>query len=148
MPNTKPATEPATKLVRIELSGLTRQCWETLLEVPANTSDDDLASLVRYFYEITDAGEFQDDEQFWERGTCLWTPVAAGVPDWRLDSEGIPHRVPRLNSTQRLLAASKNALRFIGQVAASPDGIVAFDELRESIDAIETGEEEPYVSDE
>jgi len=63
-------TEAATKKVRISLSALTRVEYSEILEVPAGMTDGQLDDLVRQRYEEVDGGEFDPDNEFWERGEC------------------------------------------------------------------------------
>ena len=60
----------ATKKVRINLSAMTRAEWSCSITVPKNISDDKLQELVRHFYDSVDAGEFTEDNEYWEKGDC------------------------------------------------------------------------------
>ena len=82
-------TQPKTKLVNIELAGLTRVCWGATVEVPADISKDDLDLLVEKFYDQTDGGEFHDDPEYWEKGECYWGEVYEDqeTPTFRVDED-------------------------------------------------------------
>lgn len=62
--------KPATKLVEVRLSALTRVEYMEVVEVPADISDDELNDLVNTRYSNVDGGEFQPDPEYWERGSC------------------------------------------------------------------------------
>ncbi|MBK6616545.1 hypothetical protein [Ottowia sp.] len=59
-----------TKLVRVTLAGLVRMEYVETLRVPANISDDELATLASKRYRDVDAGEFVQDPHYWEQGEC------------------------------------------------------------------------------
>lgn len=61
---------PATKLVEVRLSALTRVEYTEVVEVPANITQDELNALVNDRYRQVDGGEYASDPEFWERGTC------------------------------------------------------------------------------
>lgn len=88
-PEDKP--EQAKKLIRIELGGLTRMEYNAYFRVPANMTNEQLDALVDTVYEDTDATEFEDDTQFWERGECSWHPLHEdNTPDFEVicDEDG------------------------------------------------------------
>lgn len=62
--------KPATKLVEVRLSALTRVEYMEVVEVPANITQDELNELVNERYRKVDGGEFTSDPEYWERGTC------------------------------------------------------------------------------
>lgn len=53
----EPKAKPATRLVEIRLSALTRVEYTEVMEVPANISDDELNDLVNCRYRDVDGGE-------------------------------------------------------------------------------------------
>lgn len=61
---------PATKLVEVRLSALTRVEYMEVVEVPANITQAELDDLVNARYHQVDGGEFTSDPEYWERGTC------------------------------------------------------------------------------
>jgi hypothetical protein len=61
---------PATKLVEVRLSALTRVEYMEVVEVPANITQAELDDLVNARYRQVDGGEFTSDPEYWERGTC------------------------------------------------------------------------------
>jgi hypothetical protein len=63
--------KPATKLVEVYLSGLTRVQYSEVVEVPADITDDELNRLVDMRYQAVDGGEFVSDARYWERGECF-----------------------------------------------------------------------------
>lgn len=63
-------TPPATKLVEVRLSALTRVEYMEVVEVPANITQAELAELVNTRYRVVDGAEFTSDPEYWERGTC------------------------------------------------------------------------------
>lgn len=65
--------KPASKLVEVRLSALTRVEYMEVVEVPADITDDELDDLVCARYDAVDGGEFQLDPEYWERGTCYAT---------------------------------------------------------------------------
>lgn len=58
-----------TKIVRITVSALTRVEYSTTVEVPADAPTDELEDLAEKIYQETDGGEFQEDPDYWERGS-------------------------------------------------------------------------------
>jgi len=58
------------KVIRINLSAMTRVTWSGDVEVPNNMSENDLDDMVRYFYDEIDGSEFTEDNEYWERGDC------------------------------------------------------------------------------
>lgn len=61
---------PATKLVEVRLSALTRVEYMEVVEVPADITQAELDDLVNARYRQVDGGEFTSDPEYWERGTC------------------------------------------------------------------------------
>lgn len=61
---------PNTKLVAITLVAKTRQEYREVIEVPADTSDYELAKIVDARYQAVDPSEFTEDREYWERGDC------------------------------------------------------------------------------
>ena len=57
-----------TKLVRINLSALTRKEWSAEVRVPVFATDDDLHEVCELFYDALDGSEFYEDVDFWEKG--------------------------------------------------------------------------------
>lgn len=72
-------TPPATKLVEVRLSALTRVEYMEVVEVPANITQAELDDLVNVRYRQVDGGEFTSDPEYWERGTC--EAVDSDIPD-------------------------------------------------------------------
>lgn len=70
---------PATKLVEVRLSALTRVEYMEVVEVPANITQAELDDLVNARYRQVDGGEFTIDPEYWERGTC--EAVDSDMPD-------------------------------------------------------------------
>ena len=62
--------KPATKLVEVHLSALTRVEYMEVVEVPANITQEELNALVNDRYRSVDGGEYTNDPEYWERGTC------------------------------------------------------------------------------
>ena len=56
--------------VEVELSAFTRVYFYSVIEVPDNTSKDELKSLVNDLYDEVDGGDYTDDQNFWEKGLC------------------------------------------------------------------------------
>lgn len=67
--------------VRLNLSALTRLEFTKEVEVPDDTSDSKLQDMVNDLWSETDGGEFWEDPDFFEKGTCYFE---------RLDEEGEP----------------------------------------------------------
>ena len=76
------AQAPATKLVEVRLSALTRVEYMEVVEVPANITQAELDDLVNARYRQVDGGEFTSDPEYWERGTCdaVVTDMPNAVP--------------------------------------------------------------------
>lgn len=70
---------PATKLVEVRLSALTRVEYMEVVEVPADIAQEELDDLVNARYRQVDGGEFTSDPEYWERGTC--EAVDSDMPD-------------------------------------------------------------------
>lgn len=68
MPNSD--QKPATKLVELRLSALTRVEYTEVVEVPADITSEELDELVSDRYESVDGGNYSDDPHYWEKGTC------------------------------------------------------------------------------
>lgn len=68
-----------SKLMRIRLSGLVRMEYVELVEVPADTSEDELDELVNRRYSDVDGGQFTLDTDYWERGECTAEPAEASA---------------------------------------------------------------------
>ena len=73
------AQAPATKLVEVRLSALTRVEYMEVVEVPADIAQEELDDLVNARYRQVDGGEFTSDPEYWERGTC--EAVDSDMPD-------------------------------------------------------------------
>jgi hypothetical protein len=58
--------------VKIYLAALTRVDYSEEIEVPDNTSDDELSDLVSRRYAEVEGGLYSDDGDYWEKGTCWW----------------------------------------------------------------------------
>jgi|LNFM01.1.fsa_nt_gb hypothetical protein len=73
---------PATKLVEVRLSAITRVEYMEVVEVPANITQAELDDLVNARYRQVDGGEFTSDPEYWERGTCeaVLTDLPNAVP--------------------------------------------------------------------
>lgn len=65
-----------TKLIRVNLSALTRQEYSVLVRVPANMDEHDAMDVVNEVWDQTDDDEFQDDSEFWERGEGCYADMA------------------------------------------------------------------------
>lgn len=63
-------TNPATKLVQVQLSAMTRVEYTEVVEVPADITQEELNELVNERYRHVDGGDFISDPEYWERGTC------------------------------------------------------------------------------
>jgi len=61
---------PATKLVEVRLSALTRVEYVEVVEVPADITQEELDDLVNKRYEQVDGGDYVSDPDYWKRGTC------------------------------------------------------------------------------
>lgn len=61
---------PATKLVEVRLSALTRVEYMEVVEVPVDMTASQINELVNRRYEKIDGGEYINDPEYWERGTC------------------------------------------------------------------------------
>lgn len=64
-----------TKKVRVSLSALTRVEYSEVLEVPADMTHHELGALVDQRYDQVDGGLYGDDNEFWERGSCMATVI-------------------------------------------------------------------------
>lgn len=64
-----------TKLVRINLSALTRVEYCEVVEVPASFSEGDIQEVIDTCYKQVDGGAYVDDVEFWEKGEC-WSEEA------------------------------------------------------------------------
>lgn len=73
---------PATKLVEVRLSALTRVEYMEVVEVPTNITQAELDDLVNARYRQVVGGEFTSDPEYWERGTCeaVLTDMPNAVP--------------------------------------------------------------------
>jgi hypothetical protein len=56
-----------TKRVRITLAALTRVEYTEIIEVPIDTTGEELDSIVDQRYNDVDGGEYHDDPHFWDR---------------------------------------------------------------------------------
>lgn len=76
------AQAPATKLVEVRLSALTRVEYMEVVEVPVNITQEELDDLVNTRYRQVDGGEFTSVPEYWERGTCeaVETDMPNAVP--------------------------------------------------------------------
>jgi len=70
-----------TKLVRVNLSALTRHEWSCVAEVPEDYDEYALQELAGRFYDQIDAGEFWDDEYYWEKGDCHCEDLSIDATD-------------------------------------------------------------------
>lgn len=61
---------PTTKLVEVRLSALTRVEYMEVVEVPVDITADQLNELVNRRYDKVDGGEYVNDPEYWERGSC------------------------------------------------------------------------------
>lgn len=74
-----------TKLVRINMSVLTRMEYTEVIVVPADMSDEDLQELADRRYEDVDGGVFVDDGTTWDKGTVECVVAEEGaVPTLQL----------------------------------------------------------------
>lgn len=75
----------ATKFVEIRLAALTRVEYREVAEVPASMTSDEMDDLLRERYDEVDGGAFSQDPDYWEKGQCYWSVIAAsGEPDLRV----------------------------------------------------------------
>ena len=58
------------KKAYITLAALTRVEYCKEVEVPDETTQEDLDEMVEKLWDKTCGSEFQDDPDFWERGNC------------------------------------------------------------------------------
>lgn len=65
--------KPTTKIVEVRLAALTRVEYTERVEVPADITAEELQELVNSRYRTVDGGEYYDDPEYWERGTCYAT---------------------------------------------------------------------------
>lgn len=72
--------EGPTKRVRVRVSAFTRVEWGTEVDVPESATDDQLDDLARAFYDNVDGGEYADDPDYWERGSCIAEEVEKPWP--------------------------------------------------------------------
>lgn len=82
--------------LKVNLGALTRKEHTCVIEVPDTVSEDDWTQIARVMYEHTEAEDFEDDLEFWERGEC-WcvkvddaTEVTSNYPhpeDWEEDDD-------------------------------------------------------------
>lgn len=78
------------KIIKVNLAAITRMEHTVYVEVDEDFDEhagmgNDLA---REMYDEVDAGEFQEDPEYWERGDCYCDPVNYDCsPDYRYDHE-------------------------------------------------------------
>ncbi|MPQ69442.1 hypothetical protein [Pseudomonas sp. MWU12-2323] len=63
------SVEGRTKNVRINLSAFKRVEYSEVIQVPINTTDDELQELANRRYTEVDGGEFSEDPDYWDAGT-------------------------------------------------------------------------------
>lgn len=68
-------TKAQTKTIRITLSALTRVEYSEVLEIPAGLSDMEIDDLIDQRYDEVDGGLYQEDPQYWERGSCIFSSL-------------------------------------------------------------------------
>ena len=56
--------------LRVYLAALTRMEHTVDIEVPDNTPEHEFDAIARRVYDETDAEDFTEDYEFWERGNC------------------------------------------------------------------------------
>lgn len=64
-----------TKTVTANLAALTRQDYSEDVVVPLEFDDSMLDDMVCSAYKSVDAGEFNIDPDFWERGDCCHSQI-------------------------------------------------------------------------
>lgn len=72
----EPAPVPATKLVRVELEARTRKWYGAHVRVPADATAAQLDALVARLYARVHADDYQDDDDYWEKGECSLVEAA------------------------------------------------------------------------
>lgn len=71
-----------TKMVEVRLSALIRVEHTEVVEVPANITAEELQQLVNDRYTKVDGGDFVQDADYRERGTCYASDAEQGAePD-------------------------------------------------------------------
>jgi len=56
--------------LRVNLGALTRMEHTSIIEVPDNVPEERWSEIARVMYEHTEAEDFTEDTEFWERGEC------------------------------------------------------------------------------
>lgn len=59
------------KIVRINMSVLTRMEYSLDVEVPEDATDSELQEFSNELYDLTEGSEFTEDPDFWEKGS-VW----------------------------------------------------------------------------
>lgn len=123
---------PATKLVEVRLSALTRVEYTEVVEVPADITPDELDDLVRDRYDKVDGGEYVDDPEYWQRGTCQ--AVDCDLPNaepsmmaWRTE-DGL--HVERADASRDAPEAVKVMMELLENIRAQAPEMIA-DNIRE-----------------
>lgn len=93
-----PRKPSKTKIVRVNLSALTRVEWSALVRVPADMPRLKIDELHERFYEEIDGGEFEPDPEFWEKGESCYVdpnPETHGMrPTFKVGRDGKISRIP------------------------------------------------------
>ena len=56
--------------LRVNIGALTRKEYSCIIEVPDGTPENEYGEIARTIYDHTEAEDFTDDLEFWERGEC------------------------------------------------------------------------------
>ena len=73
---------PKKKIIRANLSALTRQEWSGLVEVPDDWDQEVCNHLVRgQIYDEVPAEDFMDDIDFWEKGDGCYADMSPSIGD-------------------------------------------------------------------
>lgn len=93
----KSKSKPNTKIVRVNLSALTRAEWSALVEIPADAPEDRIDELADRFYDGIDGSEFTPDPEFWEKGDGCYVSR-----DPELGRDRVEYRVDRKGRITRI----------------------------------------------
>jgi len=59
--------------ITLNLAAYTRIEFSKEIEVPDDTTDEELEMMLHEFQDSTDGGEYVDDPDYWEQGEPYWT---------------------------------------------------------------------------
>ena len=93
-----------TRKIIVYLAALTRREWSEVVEVPVDLTGPDLEQLVDDFYNLIDSGDYGEDYEFWEQGTCC----AEEITDLRVQAEPPKYKVRRSNKGLIITRAEKS----------------------------------------